>query len=122
MCGTARQPRLGREDNAFRGSGAPRRGLPGEQPGADGHAFGSGVEPTGRPPRDPVPPQRLLQAEFHAGHHEVTERRIQNRRQQRGRSGRATVFGVLVRQKSSAGLTDELLAARQSGPSCSVWS
>ena len=78
MSGAVHQSGPRREDHAVGRAGAGRRGLPRDRPPAHGRAHQRRLEPEPAP-RHPLPAERLLQAELHAGNTTSTTIRLRIR-------------------------------------------
>ena len=97
-----------------RGTGCttPRRGVSGNDAGGDRRPFRGRLAPTGRPPRNQIPVERLLQAQLRAGNHQASERGISRGGEQRGRGGGATILGIPVRSTGRQHLTEHRAPAK----------
>lgn len=107
-----REPGSRWTSDALGRSSSPRRGVSGNDPGGDRRPIRGRLAPTGRPPRHQIPLERLLQAQFRAGHHQASERRISRGGEQRRRGGGATILGIPVRSTSRQYLTEHRAPAK----------
>lgn len=107
-----REPGSRWTSDALGRSGSPRRGVSRNDAGGDRRPIRGRLAPTGRPPRHQIPLERLLQAQFRAGHHQASERRISRGGEQRRRGGGATILGIPVRSTSRQYLTEHRAPAK----------
>lgn len=107
-----REPGSRWTSDALGRSSSPRRGVSGNDAGGDRRPIRGRLAPTGRPPRHQIPLERLLQAQFRAGHHQASERRISRGGEQRRRGGGATILGIPVRSTSRQYLTEHRAPAK----------
>lgn len=107
-----REPRSRWTGDAVGRPGAPRRGVSGNDAGGDRRPFRGRLASTGRPPRNQIPVERLLQTELRAGNHQASERGISRGGEQRGRGGGATILGIPVRSTGRQHLTEHRAPAK----------
>lgn len=110
--GVAREPGPGRAGDAVGRTGAPGRGVPGDDAGGDRRTIRRRLASAGHPPRHTIPAQRILQAQLRAGDHQAAERWLPGGSEQRRRHRGPTVLGVPVRTRGRQHLTEYSVSAQ----------